>query len=131
MIVVDASVLASALLGDGESGRASRALLRGQELSLPDLADVEVASVIRRRWRAGAIALKRYEAAIADLMDLPAERFPARPLLPRILELRDNFSSYDANYVALAELLQCPLYTGDRRLASAAGARCDVLVLPV
>jgi predicted nucleic acid-binding protein len=43
-------------------------------------------------------------------------------------ELRSNLSGYDAAYVAAAELLGVPLVCGDRRLASAPGLRCRVVV---
>jgi predicted nucleic acid-binding protein len=42
-------------------------------------------------------------------------------LLPRIWELRNNLTAYDAVYVALAEALDAPLLTRDRRLAAVAG----------
>jgi predicted nucleic acid-binding protein len=38
-------------------------------------------------------------------------------LLERIWELRVNLSSYDAGYVALAEVLDCPFVTADARLS--------------
>ncbi len=45
--------------------------------------------------------------------------------MDRAYELRANVTPYDAAYVALAEALECPLLTGDRRLASAPGPRCE------
>jgi predicted nucleic acid-binding protein len=48
----------------------------------------------------------------------------------RVWELRDNLTAYDAAYVALAEVLQCPLVTGDTRISRAPGLRCPVTVLP-
>jgi predicted nucleic acid-binding protein len=42
-------------------------------------------------------------------------------LLPRIWQLRRNFSAYDAAYVALAEKLGATLITRDARLTSASG----------
>ena len=39
----------------------------------------------------------------------------------RVWSLRDNLTAYDAAYVALAEALDAPLLTRDRRLASAPG----------
>jgi len=50
-------------------------------------------------------------------------------LLARCWELRDNLTIYDAAYVALAEALQAPLLTGDRRLARATGPRCAIEVM--
>jgi predicted nucleic acid-binding protein len=42
-------------------------------------------------------------------------------LLPRIWDLRPNLTAYDATYVALAEALDAPLLTCDRRIARAPG----------
>jgi predicted nucleic acid-binding protein len=53
------------------------------------------------------------------------------PLMPRIWELRDNLSTYDAAYVALAEAMDTALLTGDARLARAPGIRCEVELLTV
>jgi predicted nucleic acid-binding protein len=41
-------------------------------------------------------------------------------------DMRDNISTYDASYVALAEALDIPLMTTDHRLARAAGPYCQV-----
>jgi predicted nucleic acid-binding protein len=58
-------------------------------------------------------------------------RYPVFSIVDRIWELRDNVSSYDASYVALAELLGCaPLITADFRLSRAPGIRCPVTVVP-
>jgi predicted nucleic acid-binding protein len=46
-----------------------------------------------------------------------------------VWELRNNLTAYDAVYVALAEVLDAPLVTRDRRLAAAAGhhARMELI----
>jgi predicted nucleic acid-binding protein len=44
-------------------------------------------------------------------------------------EPRENVSTYDAMYVALAEAVKCPLVTADRGIAAARGIRCDLEVL--
>jgi predicted nucleic acid-binding protein len=67
--------------------------------------------------------------AVSDLVALDMVRLPARPLLERVVELRNTVSAYDAVYVALAELLDATLLTADRRLAAAPGVRCHVEVL--
>ncbi len=51
-------------------------------------------------------------------------------MFDRIWELRDNLSAYDAAYVALAEIIECPLVTADARLSRAPGLRCAITVLP-
>lgn len=129
MIVVDASVLANIVGDDGDDGDLAREALRGQELSVPDLVDVEVVSVLRRRWLAKTMTARRFAAAIDDLAALPADRYPVLPFMPRAYELRANVTAYDATYVALAEQLDCVLLTADRRLASAPGLRCTIAVV--
>lgn len=129
MLVVDASVLAPALADDAFDGDTARARLRGQALIAPELIDLEVASVLRRQLLAGDLDTRRAEQALADLVDLPMRRVPHRRLLGRCWELRENLSVYDAAYVALAELLDVVLVTGDVRLSRAPGLRCQVEVL--
>ncbi len=129
MIVVDASVLAPALADDDEDGDCARARLRGQFLAAPELIDLEVSSVLRRLLRSGYLSARRAEQALSDLLVLPLRRAPHRPLISRCWSLRDNLTSYDASYVALAEALGATLLTADIRLSRAAGLRCEVEVL--
>lgn len=58
---------------------------------------------------------------MTDLADLAAVRHPHEDLLPRVWQLRDNLTAYDAAYVALAESIGAPLLTSDARLAAAPG----------
>ncbi len=126
MIVVDASVLAPALTDDTAEGALARAALRGQTLAAPELVDLEVVSVLQRQLRADQIEQRRAEVALADLRDLPLRRVSHLGLLERCWELRRNMTVYDAAYVALAELLDVVLVTGDERLTRAPGVRCQV-----
>jgi predicted nucleic acid-binding protein len=130
LIVVGASVLANALADDGADGRVARLrLTTGDDLAAPDLLDVETVAVLRKRWIAGDLPQRRFSLAIDDLEDLDLARYPALPLMRRAFELRDNLTTYDAVYVALAERLACTLLTADQRLASAPGVACSVEVL--
>lgn len=130
MIVVDASVLATALGDDGPDGDRARARLRGERLSAPGIVDLEVASVLRGQVHGGDLDVRRAALALADLVAMPLQRAPHRPLLTRCWELRDNLTVYDASYVALAEALEVTLVTGDERLARASGPQCPIEVLP-
>ena len=129
MIVVDASVLASALGDDGSDGERARSRLSGERLFAPHLVDLEVASVWRRAAHAGRLTGKRADQALGDLAELPLARAPHEPLIRRIWGLRDNLTPYDAAYVALAEALQVPLLTADRPLAEAPGPKCEIELL--
>jgi predicted nucleic acid-binding protein len=130
VIVVDASVLATALGDDGVDGERVRSRLFGERASAPELVDLEVASVWRRAVRRGDVSDGRARQALADLAALPLVRAPHGPLMPRIWELRDNVTVYDAAYVALAEALDAPLLTADRKLARATGTLCEFELMP-
>jgi predicted nucleic acid-binding protein len=126
MLVVDASAVAELLLGRpaGESV-AQRLREHGFDLHAPHLLDVEVLSALRRVVAAGDASPVRAGEAMADLLDLPIERYADEGLIPRVWDLRENFSAYDAAYIALAEVIAeqgAPLLTADARLARAADA---------
>ncbi len=130
MIVIDASVLANVVGDDGPAGRAARDRIAATtQWSAPDLVDVETVSVLRKRWRAGDLTVRRFRSAVVDLLSLPIVRFPTGPLMVRAYELRSNLTPYDATYVALAEGLSCALVSADARLAHAPGIHCHVDIL--
>lgn len=129
MLVVDASVLAPAVGDSGSDGLRFRDRLRGETVVGPDLLRVEVASVLRRHAVAGSLTPEQADAALDDLLDFPITVFPTASLLRRVWELRQNLTTYDGCYVALAEFLDSTLVTADRRLANAPGLRCVVEVL--
>lgn len=121
MIVVDASALLEALLRTSAAEAVEKRLFdAGETLHAPHLLDVEVTQVIRRYAIAGELNEERGRAALADLIDFPIRRYPHGFLLPRVWALRSSLTAYDAVYVALAEALDAPLLTRDRRLATAA-----------
>ena len=129
MIVVDASVVVTALADDGTDGDQVRERLRGERLVAPHVIDLEVVSAWRRLAAAGALDGRRVELAMTDLAALRMERVGHTRLLGRCWELRANLTIYDAAYVALAEALDTTLLTADRRLADVPGAHCAVEVL--
>jgi predicted nucleic acid-binding protein len=130
MMVTDASALIEVLLQMPSAKVVEGQLFKpGQTLHAPHLIDVEIAQVIRRHAAAGRFDEARGREIIEDLADLRIRRYPHGALLPRIWELRDNLSAYDAAYVALAEALDAPLLTRDHKLAEAARrfARVEVV----
>lgn len=128
--MVDASVVLRLLLRTGAAADDVRAAVAAEDLHAPHLVDVEVASGLRRLAAAGSVRPERAAEALADLAVLRLDRYPQTPLLPRVWQLRDNLSAYDASYVALAEFLDCALLTCDRGLATAPGSRCERRHLP-
>ena len=129
MIVIDASVVVTALADDGPDGDRARLRLRGERLVAPHLIDLEVVSAWRRLASGGAMDDRRAALAMDDLVALRVERVGHGPLLRRCWELRTNLTVYDAVYVSLAEALGTRLLTADRRLSGAPGCRCQVELL--
>jgi predicted nucleic acid-binding protein len=129
LIVVDASVLVTALADDGFDGDRFRSRLAGERLGAPHLVDVEVVAAWRRLAAAGLLDERRAAFARDDLRSLPIARFPHDALLDRCWALRATLTVYDAVYVALAELIDVPLLTADAKLASTPGPACAIEVL--
>jgi predicted nucleic acid-binding protein len=127
MIVLDASAAIDWLLQTAAGVRIEQRIFSHREtLHAPHLIDLEVAQVLRRLVREAAISAHRAEQAVEDLLDLRIVRYPHFVLLPRIWQLRNNLSAYDAAYVALAEKLGARLITCDNRLANASGHHAPV-----
>lgn len=129
MLVVDASVLVDALGGDAEKAIRARKALRGEELYAPGHIDIEILSAWRRHCRLGTMSPARAVEAIDNLKSLSITRVPNEPFVGRIWELRDNLTSQDAAYVALAEGLEAALVTSDKKLAGAPGSHCEIRVV--
>jgi predicted nucleic acid-binding protein len=122
--VVDSSALAAALIDSGTDGEWARAQMAQQDLAAPDHLLVEVSNVLRRAVLGGLIGHDVAALAQRDLLQVPVGLFPFQPLAERVWELHPTVTAYDAAFVALAEGLQAPLVTLDRRLARASGPRC-------
>ena len=135
MLVIDASAIAELVLARPSATAVARHVADHEhDLHAPHLLDVEVLSAIRRLVATRDATTERATEAIADLLDLPIARYPHDVLVPRVWELRKNFSSYDGAYLALAEALTddgVPLLTADRRFARAIRAHTAIEALAV
>ncbi len=130
MIVIDASALIEWLLQTPTGTRVERRIFsEAPNLHAPHLLDIEVAQVLRRWVLAHQVTAGRAEQALQDLMDLQLTRYPHEPLLWRIWQLRHTVTAYDAAYLALAEAVDAPLITCDRRLGLASGHTAIVEVI--
>jgi len=129
MIVLDASAAIDWLLQTPAGLRIEQRIYARQDtLHTVHLLDLEFVQVLRRLVREGTLAPRRAVEAIEDMAALRIARYPPVLLLQRIWRLRQNLSAYDAAYVALAEELQAPLITRDRRIAAAPGHAAAVEV---
>jgi predicted nucleic acid-binding protein len=126
VIVADASAVVAALLNDGPARRNLSSL----PIHAPHLVDVEVVSVLRRLSLSGQLDPTLAERMIHVLANLGIRRHGSTGLLGRVWRLSGNLTAYEATYVALAETLECPLLTSDRRLAKAVGPRCLIQLVP-
>lgn len=127
MIIVDASAVVELLLRTQKGLRiAARLAEDGGPFRAPALVDPEVMQALRDLVRRGAIQLVHAEAALVLFADSPLQRVPHDVLLARMWALRDNLTSYDATYVALAELSKCTLLTCDGPLSRSPGHRATI-----
>lgn len=127
MIVRDALATIDLLLQTPAGQRVEQRIYSTNEsLHAPHIVDLEVTQVLRRLVREGIVSANRADQAIQDLLDLRLTRYPHFVLLPRIWQLRQNCSAYDAAYIGLAERLTAPLITRDKRLATAPGHRAVI-----
>jgi predicted nucleic acid-binding protein len=129
-IVCDASALVALLLDSGSDGQWVTETMTGTDIAAPSLVAFEAANIIRRHELAGIVSADQAAQAHADLLDLAIEPWPYELLAARAWELRHNLSSYDASYVALAELVGAMLVTLDGRISGAPGLRCTIKTPP-
>ncbi len=127
-VVVDASFLVSALLDSGNEGLWAESLVASETIVAPELVMVETTNVLRRLERAKEISSLEAKLAHLDLMRLDIQLFPFSPFAERVWTLRNNITSYDAWYVALAEALDCSLATLDKKLVRASGSKCTFIL---
>jgi predicted nucleic acid-binding protein len=129
VIVLDASAVVEYLTEPASIGEWVRGIVEDQdELAAPHLIDVETLSAIRKKLLRKELTRSAAEAAVADFSDLSVTRYAITDFLLRLWELRRTLTPYDACYVALAEGLDVPLVTTDRRLGRSRGHGAEVLL---
>lgn len=126
MLVVDASAIVRAIVAIPPADDVRARLDRDGDLAAPHLIDLEVLQALRRFVRHGDLTVDRARVAIDDFIDLDLTKYPHEAFLDRIWQLRDALSTYDAAYLALAEVLDVPLVTSDAALAKVASTNAGV-----
>lgn len=85
----------------------------------PSHIDAEVVSAIVGMLKGSKVDDGRARRMIGQFKDLRIRRHPIAKLGDRIVDLRHDFTVYEAGYVALAEYLRKPLLTTDAKFSRA------------
>jgi predicted nucleic acid-binding protein len=125
MIVIDASAMIELLVLGKFAKEITQFLLEGnQVICAPDLLRAEVLQTLRKLETKSNAA--RIQEALQDFVSMPIEYYSHEPLIKRVWQLRKNFTSYEAIYIALTEGLGGTLLTSDRAMASSRVHRAKV-----
>lgn len=128
-VVVDASAIGILLVSRHPAADALASRLRRAHLTAPAHLRVEVDSLLRGLERGGKLSGVEAAAAREVAGSLPIELWDWSLVADRAWELRENLTTYDAGYVALAEQLGAVLVTADSRIGRAPGIRCRIDVI--
>ena len=129
MIVVDASVAVDYLIKAAELPHLQEIINRQESLAAPNLLKYELGAVLRKHFLLGALTDIRAEQAFKDFELLRIDFYDMDPLVSRAWQLRQNITYYDASYVTLAEFLNVPLLTRDKKLGAAPGHKAEIIVI--
>lgn len=123
MICVDSSVALKWLFIEAYSdvalGLLDRAMTDAEQLIAPPLLPIEVTNALRQRTRSQGMSLERAIDLLGEFSQLPIVVAAPPRLHERALRLAHQYNlraSYDAHYIALAELEGCEMWTDDQRL---------------
>lgn len=88
---------------------------------VPELVYVEVGNALLKYVRTGQMSAADAAAALQTVVAFPLRAHRLRELAPGAvaLAIETGLSAYDCCYAILAESLDAPLVTADRRLAAA------------
>jgi predicted nucleic acid-binding protein len=131
MICLDASVAAKLILDEPWSDRAdalvAATVRSGESIVAPPLLRIEVTNILLKSTQAvDGLSLGEAVTRLETFLALPIEIRNLDDLHRRALVLAREHglpAAYDAHYLALAEALQCALWTDDRRLLRAVVGR--------
>jgi len=124
-VCIDASLALTWLLA-AEQNEAANALRRewdekGMELIAAPLFHAEVTSVLREQVYFRSLLPEEGEEAFSSYLDIGVRSIDDPEVQKKAWELAKKFNlprTYDMQYLAVAELENCELWTNDKRLAN-------------
>jgi len=130
VICVDSSVAAKWLFAEEHSDKADallqRALAVGEPVVVPPLLLSEVTNIVRQRMRKEALPLEEAQGRLSMLLAVPLSIHAPDTLYHDALALADRHNlpaTYDAHYIALAQLFGATFWTADEKLVRALGGK--------
>ena len=133
-VCADASLIETLLIPERFSQAALELwrewMVDGWQVVEPMLLRYEVTSAIYRKGKTGLISVPDSREVLKRFLQLDIDFLDPLELPLRATELAEQFqrpNTYDAYYLALAETMNCPFWTGDERLMNAVGAGFDRL----
>ena len=122
VLVVDTSLAFKWLVQEEDSDRARALRLRWDtsaiQLAAPHLLLAELSNAVHRMVVEDNFAVQDAVMLISQVSELRLDLFHSFPLYPRALELASALqqgAAYDCVFLALAESLDCELWTADGR----------------
>lgn len=91
-------------------------------ISIPTLTFYEVNNLLRTAYKRLKISHKQAEEAYGGFLNLAFITYSSKDLFKKTLEIAISLeiSSYDASYLALAEVIKAPFFTADEKLVQKA-----------
>jgi predicted nucleic acid-binding protein len=127
VIVVDTSAMVEFLLGRDELGfRAREVMADNLPVAAPYAIDLECTAALRGLVLGRKVSPDDAAESLETLDQIDLRRMDHSPFMRRVWELRDSMWPYDAIFVAMAESLDVPLLTVDKKYAGTPGIRCDI-----
>jgi predicted nucleic acid-binding protein len=125
-VVVDASLVLRLVI-DEPGSLAAQALWEAWKenrtsIAAPTLLIYEAVNGLHRAWKGGWLTVDEVKESITLLIRFPIHYYSPQELADRAAQLARDFqleATYDTFYMALAEMLNCEFWTGDRRLYNA------------
>jgi predicted nucleic acid-binding protein len=126
LVCADAGILIKLVVAEEDSDRADALWERWKEdgvrVVAPGLLPFELTSVLRKKVHRGLLSPEEGKEAFDMVHRLPVQVLTPPDLYRRAWELATRFNRpavYDAHYLALAEMMNCELWTADERLFNA------------